>query len=88
MNEDRTYQRPDPLLTTAGEEEYEVEEIINHRQRRRGKHTMNEYLILWKGWPLTDAAWVRGDEVHPKENFRNMIDRDRPVQDSGEGSTA
>ena len=30
MNEDKTYQRPDPILTTAGEEEYEVEEIINH----------------------------------------------------------
>ena len=56
MNEDKTYQRPDPILTTAGEEEYEVEEIINHRKQRRGKHTTNEYLILWKGYPAHEMT--------------------------------
>ena len=48
-NEERTYQKPDPILTATREEESEVEEIINHRKRKRGKHTTNEYLILWKG---------------------------------------
>ena len=49
MNEARTYQKPDPIRTDAGQEEYEVEEIINHRKPCRGRTTKIEYLILWKG---------------------------------------
>ena len=48
-NEARTYQKPDPIMTNAGQEEYEVEEIINHRKRRRGRTTKIEYLIYGKG---------------------------------------
>ena len=32
----RTYWKPDPVITAAGEEEYEVEEIVTHWKRRRG----------------------------------------------------
>ena len=32
-----TYQKHDPVMTSTGEEEFEVEEIINHRKCRRGK---------------------------------------------------
>ena len=56
-NEDRTYQKPDPILIAAGEEEYEVEEIINHRTRRCGRHVVREYLILWKGYPAHEMTW-------------------------------
>ena len=62
-NETRTYQRPDPILTTAGEEEYEVEEIINHRTRRRGRQVIREYLILWKGYPAHEMTWEPEDNV-------------------------
>ena len=31
-NEERTYQKLDPILTATREEEYEFEEIINHRK--------------------------------------------------------
>jgi hypothetical protein len=36
-----------------GEREWEVEEILHERVRRKKK----EYLILWKGWPMEDATW-------------------------------
>ena len=49
-NKAQTYQKPDPIMTNARQEEYEVEEIINHRKRRRGRATKIEYLILWKGY--------------------------------------
>ena len=63
MNEDRTYQKPDPILTAAGEDEYEVEEIINHGTRRRGRHVIREYLILWKGYPAHEMTWEPEDNV-------------------------
>ena len=48
-NETRTYQKPDPIVTDVGQEEYDIEEIINQRKRRHGRTTKIEYLILWKG---------------------------------------
>ena len=38
-------------MTHVGQEEYEVEEIINHKKRCHGRTTKIEYLILWKGYP-------------------------------------
>ena len=46
MNEAQTYQKLDPIMTDAGKEEYEVEEIINHRKRHCGRTIKIEYLIL------------------------------------------
>ena len=31
-NEERTYQKPDQILTAVGEEEYEVEEVLKHQK--------------------------------------------------------
>ena len=42
----RTYNKPNPIITSEGTEEYEVEEVINHQKRRRGKRTKIEYLIF------------------------------------------
>ena len=36
-----------------GELEYEVEAILHHR----GKGAQRRYLILWKGYPLSEATW-------------------------------
>ena len=35
----RRYSKPGPIVTADGEEEFEVEEIINHRKRGRGRKT-------------------------------------------------
>ena len=53
----RTYKKPDPVITAAREEEFEIEEIINHQKRRCGKTTKMEYLILWKGYPAHEMTW-------------------------------
>ena len=47
----RTYTKLEPIIFANRELEDEVEEIINHRKRRRGKRTKIEYLIVWKGYP-------------------------------------
>ena len=65
----RTYQNPDPIVTAAGQKEFEVEEIISHRKRRCGKKTKIEYLILWKGYPGHKMTW------EPEENIENAPDK-------------
>ena len=45
--------RPDPLLTSDGSAEYEVERILAHRHDPRKGFT---YLVLWKGYGMHDAT--------------------------------
>ena len=45
------FSRPPPDLID-GEEEYEVERIVNHRHY--GKSRRLQYLIKWKGYPESD----------------------------------
>ena len=43
---------PPPVELSTGEE-YEVDRILDSRLRRRRL----QYLVLWKGYPLSDATW-------------------------------
>ena len=44
---------PPPPVIVEGEEEYEVESILRHK----GKGSKRRYLVVWKGYPLTEASW-------------------------------
>ena len=48
------YSRPPPDLVD-GEEEFEVEQIIDMKQMGRGRKT--HYLVKWKGYPTSDNSW-------------------------------
>ena len=52
------YSKPGPIETNEPEE-YEVQDIIDHRINR-GKL---QYLVLWKGWPRSDATWEPEDHL-------------------------
>ena len=52
--------KPPPELE-EGEEVYEVETILNHRNRGRGY----QYFVKWRGYPITDASW------EPEHAFSN-----------------
>jgi hypothetical protein len=58
------YSRPPPDLID-GEEEYEVERIINHR--RHGRSRVLQYFVKWKGYPESDNTWEPADQVHAPE---------------------
>ena len=76
----RTYQKPGPVIVDQETEEYEVDEVINHRKRKRGRKTKNEYLIVWKGYPVHESTW------EPEENVANapekIADYYRRVEDN------
>ena len=52
---DRDPPRPEPMVID-GEEEYSIEEILDHRPKKQGG-TPKEYLVKWKGYPREDASW-------------------------------
>jgi hypothetical protein len=52
------FSRPPPDLID-GEEEYEVERVVNHRHH--GRNRMLQYFIKWKGYPESDNTWEPAD---------------------------
>ena len=48
-----------------GEEEYEVEEILDSRKHGQGRKV--QYLVKWKGYPSSDNQWVNWDNMHIEE---------------------
>ncbi len=64
MTHGPNYSRPPPDLI-EGEEEYEVEKIINHRHS--GQSRTLQYLIKWKGYPEADNTWEPANQVHEIE---------------------
>jgi hypothetical protein len=55
------FTRPPPDLVD-GEEEFEVEKILDARPQGRGRKM--HYLIKWKGYPTSDNSW------EPRENVK------------------
>ena len=58
------FTQPPPDLIN-GEEEYEVEEILDSRRHGRGRKV--QYLVKWKGYPSSDNQWVNWDDMHAEE---------------------
>jgi len=55
------FTRPPPNLID-GEDEYEVETILNHRHHRRSR--MLQYLIKWSRYLHANNTWEPADQVH------------------------
>jgi transposase InsO family protein len=55
---------PQPPVVVDGEEEYEVEAILAHREHRRRR----EYLVKWVGYPSLHNTW------EPLTNLGNAMD--------------
>jgi hypothetical protein len=54
--------RPPPVLVN-GEEQYEVDEIIDDRISRRKE----QYLVHWKGYPPGELEWVNATDMNAPE---------------------
>ena len=72
------FQCPPPELI-GNEEEYKVEQIINHQHH--GKHCQLQYLICWKGYSAADETWEPTDQVHADELVKSYHTRYAKEQD-------
>ena len=60
-----------PPVVVEGEEEYEVEEILNARYFRRRL----QYLVKWQGYGNEDNKWVSANDVHAPEALQAFYQR-------------
>src|SRR5882757_7190279 len=75
--------KPPPDLID-GEEEYEVEAVLNHRMF--GRRRQVQYLIKWKGYPHSDNTWEPSENVHA-DNLIKAYHKWRPLEDKMRQST-
>ena len=56
-----------PAFCPAADEsgEYEVEDILDHRSRGRGRSSCMEYLAKWHGYSVLESTW------EPEANLTN-----------------
>jgi Chromo (CHRromatin Organisation MOdifier) domain len=64
------YTRPPPDIK-EGEEEYEVEAILD--MRRFGRWKKLQYLVHWVGYPHTDDTWVNHEDLHAPELLKEFM---------------
>lgn len=55
----RELQRPGPIVTQNGTEEWEVQKLLDCRTRGRGR----QYLVRWRGYGPEADVWVPGKEL-------------------------
>jgi hypothetical protein len=61
--------RPPAVATEdSGAPEFEVERILDHRKAKRRAGEITQYLVSWKGYPISEATW------EPIENLDGALE--------------
>ena len=61
--------RPEPeALDDNGAPEWLVDRLLDHRKVKRGTRHIDQYLVEWKGYPISEATW------EPIENLTGSMD--------------
>ena len=71
------FTRPPPDLVN-GEEEFEVEKILDTRPRGRGRKM--HYLVKWKRYPTSNNSWEPRENLHAEELIKEFQERRRQTK--------
>ena len=74
---------PPPPDMIDGQEEQEIEAILDERRKGRGRKL--QYLIKWKGFPSSENEWVAKEDMHADElinqfHHTSRLTRDKRVE--------
>ena len=76
FREGTRYQPPPIPVDVDGHMEYVIEEVIQHRYRRRGKRPpASEYLVKWAGYGEEHNSWEPEDHVEETIALTRFIER-------------
>jgi hypothetical protein len=72
----QAHTRPGVIITEDGEEEWEVERVVDMRKVKSGHRVHTEYLVLWKGYPDHEKTW------EPAQHLKNAQDKIKQFKQS------
>ncbi len=61
---------------------YEVERILRWRWKGPSGRRYKEFLVLWTGYSVDDASWIPATNFDDPQGLKELIERDRPVEDN------
>ena len=70
---------PPPPDMIDGQEEQEIEGILDVRRKGRGRKL--QYLIKWKGFPSSENEWVAKEDMHADELINQFHQTSRLTRD-------
>jgi hypothetical protein len=74
----RELQRPSPIVTQSGSEEWEIDTILDQRKRGRGY----QYLVQWRGYGPEADVWVSRNELEDMPALKEYTNsHTRPDED-------
>ena len=60
---------------------WEIEKILRWRKVKRNKKIIKEYLVLWRGFPVSEATWIVQDQLMKPELLNQFLQDDKPVEE-------
>jgi hypothetical protein len=74
-NRDQIIRPPPDIIDDH--EEFEVEKVLDKRERKYGRGKRIEYLVLWKGYPIYEASWLPLSNLTNAKDIINEYERTR-----------
>ena len=60
---------------------WEIEKILRWRKIKKNKKIIKEFLVLWKGFPVSEASWVVQEQFSYPELLQDFINDDKPEEE-------
>ena len=60
---------------------YEIERILRWGKIKRNKKIIQEYLVLWKGFPVEEASWVQVNQFSQPGQLRRYLEEDQSLEE-------
>ena len=45
------------------------------------KKILKEYLVMWRGFPISEASWITQDQLINPKLLKQFIDEDQPEEE-------
>ena len=73
--------RPEPAaIDDNGAPSWEADRLLDHRKVRRGARQVDQYLVEWKGYPISEATWEPIEHLTDSMELVQEFNEQRHVQ--------
>jgi hypothetical protein len=73
--------RPEPeAVDDNGAPEWRVDRLLDHRKVRRGARLIDQYLVEWQGYPISEATWEPIEHLTGSMELVQEFNEQRNVQ--------